>query len=261
MDPEYGRRYRELHARHWWWRAREKLILEVVEGLRPSGGFGHILDVGCGDGLLFPALARLGEVEGVEPDEGLVTRADTPHGVIHVRPFDPSFRPGRRYGLILMLDVLEHMDAPDEAAAHALELLEPGGVLVVTVPAFRWLWTRHDVLNEHRTRYAKGELVRLLEGAGLQVERARYVFRWLVPAKVAVRAKEAVVGGEPRPPGLPPAPVNRLLYALTRAEESLLGGVPLPFGTSVLAVGRRSLRPAPPAPAPSSDGPAGGEAP
>lgn len=239
MDPEYGRRYRELHRRHWWWRARERLILEVVRGLSPRGGFDRILDVGCGDGLLFPALAPMGAVEGIEPDESLVTRADTPHGVIHVRPFDPSFRPGRRYGLVLMLDVLEHMDAPDEAAAHARELLEPGGVLVVTVPAFRWLWTRHDVLNEHRTRYARGDLVRLLSAAGLEVDRARYAFRWLVPAKMAVRAKEALLPGEPSPPAVPPAPLNRLLYALTRGEERLLGSVPLPFGTSVLAVARR----------------------
>ena len=240
MDPEYGRRYRELHRRHWWWRARERVILDVVRRLEPPGGFGHILDVGCGDGLLFPSLASLGRVEGVEPDEGLVSRADTPWGVIHVRPFDPSFRPGRRYGLILMLDVLEHMDAPEEAAAHARELLEPGGALVVTVPAFRWLWTSHDVLNEHRTRYSRDGVVELLSGAGLDVERSRYLFRWLVPAKVAVRAKEAVLGAEPKPPALPPPPVNRLLYALTRVEEGLRGGVPRPFATSVLAVARRS---------------------
>ncbi|MBW3535262.1 MAG: class I SAM-dependent methyltransferase [Gemmatimonadetes bacterium] len=241
MDPEYGRRYRELHRRHWWWRARERVILDVVGELQPPGGFGHILDVGCGDGLLFPALAPLGEVEGIEPDEGLVSRAATPDGVIHVRPFDASFRPGRAYGLMLMLDVLEHMDAPDEAAAHARELLEPGGSLVVTVPAFRSLWTQHDVLNEHRTRYSRAEIVRLLRDAGLEVGRARYLFRWLVPAKVAVRAKEAVLGGEPRPPTLPPAPLNRILYGLTRMEEGLLGRVPLPFGTSVLAVARRPI--------------------
>jgi SAM-dependent methyltransferase len=239
MDPEYGRRYRDLHRRHWWWRARERLILAVLERLAPPGGFGRILDVGCGDGLLFAALSGLGEVEGVEPDAAIVSRAQTPHGRIHVRPFDPTFQPRARYGLILMLDVLEHLDQPAAAARHAADLLEDGGVLVVTVPALRWLWTTHDVLNEHRTRYRRDELVRLLTAAGLIVERSRYCFRWLVPAKLAVRAKERIWNGHPHPPSVPPAPLNRLLYGLTRAEEALLGRFAGLIGSSVLAVARR----------------------
>jgi 2-polyprenyl-3-methyl-5-hydroxy-6-metoxy-1,4-benzoquinol methylase len=234
VDPEYGRRYRELHERHWWWRARERVILKTLERFTPASGFGRILDVGCGDGLLFPHLSRLGAVEGIEPDADIVTRGETSHGRIHVRPFDATFRPEARYGLILMLDVLEHLDEPEEAARHAHDLLEPNGVLFVTVPALRWLWTSHDVLNEHRTRY-----VRLMQAAGLIVEQSRYVFRWMVPAKLAVRAKERVLGGEPGLPSIPPAPVNRLLYGVSRAEEAVLGHVTGLVGSSVLAVGRR----------------------
>jgi hypothetical protein len=94
-------------------------------------------------------------------------------------------------------------------------------------------------LNEHRTRYGRDELVRLLAAAGLIVERSRYFFRWLVPAKLAVRTKERIWKGEPRPPSVPPAPLNRLLYGLTRAEEGLLGRFASPIGSSVLAVARR----------------------
>ena len=67
MDPEYAARYAELHATHWWWRAREAFVLDALKRRRGAVG-GRILDVGCGDGLLFGELARLGEVEGVEPD-------------------------------------------------------------------------------------------------------------------------------------------------------------------------------------------------
>ena len=239
MDPEYGRLYRDLHRRHWWWRARERIILQLLDDITPPGGFGRILDVGCGDGLLFEPLSRLGTVEGIEPDAGIVSEADTPHGRIHVRPFDSGFRPEARYGLILMLDVLEHLDDPSGATRHAHALLEPDGVLLVTVPALRWLWTAHDVLNEHRVRFRRPELVRLLEDAGFTVTAARYAFRWLVAAKVAVRAKERLLGAEPRPPRIPPSPINGLLYGISRVEEVVLGRVSGVLGSSVLAVARR----------------------
>jgi SAM-dependent methyltransferase len=238
LDPEYGRRYRELHEHHWWWRARERVILDALQAVTPAGGFRHILDVGCGDGLMFGPLSRLGTVEGIEPDAALVSRTVTPQGRIHVRPFDESFQPGRRYGLVLMLDVLEHLDDAEGAARHAAGLLAAGGILLVTVPAFRWLWTAHDVLNQHRTRYTRGELLRLLSDARLDVEVCRYVFRWLVPAKLAVRAKELALRGAPRPPSMPPRPLNQLLYGLSRAEERLLRGLASPPGSSVLAIAR-----------------------
>lgn len=188
---------------------------------------------------MFAALSTLGEVEGVEPEAAIVSHPETPHGRIHVRPFDVSFQPGVAYGLILMLDVLEHLDEPEAAARHASDLLETGGMLLATVPAMRWLWTAHDVLNEHRTRYTRRELVQLLEAAGLTVEHARYLFRWVVPVKLAVRAKEWALGGEPRPPAIPWGPVNRILYGLSRAEEALLRSWPVPVGSSVLVVARK----------------------
>jgi 2-polyprenyl-3-methyl-5-hydroxy-6-metoxy-1,4-benzoquinol methylase len=218
MDPGYARAYRELYERHWWWRARERLILHELERLRPGGGWGRILDVGCGDGLFFDRLARIGEPAGVEPDAGLVTPDGRWRDRITVAPFDERFLPPHRYGLILFLDVLEHMDAPGAALGHAASLLAPGGVVLATVPAFRALWTSHDVLNEHRTRYRRGELVALLAAAGLRVLDARYFFHWLVPGKLAVRLREAVFGGAPRPPGLPPAAINRALERLSTLE-------------------------------------------
>ncbi len=243
MDPEYGARYRDLYRRHWWWRAREAVVARELEGLVPAGGWDRALDVGCGDGLLFPVLGRFArEVEGVEPDGDLVTRAARDDGEIHVRPFDTSFRPGRRYGLVLFLDVLEHMDDPEGAVAHAAELLEPGGVVLVTVPAWMHLWTSHDELNRHVTRYDARSLRALLSTA-LEVEEVRYFFRWVHKAKLAQRAWEAVTRPEPAPPGVPPAPVNAALYALSRVEEKLMRRVPLPMGSSLLAVGRKPAGP------------------
>ncbi len=239
MDPTYGARYAELHARHWWWRAREAVVVKELDRLRPPGGWRRALDVGCGDGLFFDVLRRYAaEVEGVEPDRALVSAERAAEGRIHVRPFDREFRPGRRYDLMLFLDVLEHIPDAEGAVAHAADLLEPGGVVLVTVPAFRHLWTTHDDLNHHVTRYSRSSLARLLSGP-LALERSRYFFRWVHPAKVAQRAMEAVRHPRPSPPAVPPAPVNDALYGLSRVEEATLRHVPVPLGSSLLAVARK----------------------
>ncbi|MEO6525371.1 MAG: class I SAM-dependent methyltransferase [Gemmatimonadaceae bacterium] len=247
MDDGYGAKYRDLFERHWWWRAREQVILRALEVHRPAGGWRSVLDVGCGDGLFFDRLAALDGVElveGVEPAAALVS-PDGPHRArIHVMPFDACFDPGRRYSLVLMLDVLEHLEDPVGALRHALALLEPDGVFVATVPAFMALWTRHDDLNHHFTRYDKRSFGALAEAAGLEADEMRYFFRWTAGAKLVARAREALLPGEPSLPTVPAGPINRALYLMSRLEEALLGAVPLPFGSSLLVVGRaRTLTP------------------
>jgi 2-polyprenyl-3-methyl-5-hydroxy-6-metoxy-1,4-benzoquinol methylase len=242
MDSEYGARYRELFERHWWWRARERVILDALRRHQPAAGWRAVLDVGSGDGLFFDALYALPGVtlvEGVEPAAPLVSPTGPHRAHIHVVPFDDRFQPGRLYSLVLMLDVLEHLANPSSAMRHALSLLEPDGVFVATVPAFMALWTRHDDLNQHHVRYDMETVRALAAESGLRVDEARYVFRWTAAAKLATRAIEALVPGEPAPPRVPIAPINRALYALSRLEEHLFGGWWPPLGSSLLVVGGR----------------------
>jgi 2-polyprenyl-3-methyl-5-hydroxy-6-metoxy-1,4-benzoquinol methylase len=235
VDKEYGAVYRDLHERHWWWRAREGAVLSRIERLRLSGA--SILDVGCGDGLWFERLARFGSVEGVEPDGELVSESARRERTIYLQPFDEHFQPGKRYDLILFLDVLEHLDAPRAALAHAATLLAPRGVVLVTVPAFQWLWTAHDEINRHRRRYRRGEVVELLAGAGFEVEEARYLFFWTVAGKLVERTLERLGFGS-GVARVPAAVVNRALLALTRLDLTIGLRLALPAGTSVLARGR-----------------------
>jgi SAM-dependent methyltransferase len=239
MDPAYGERYRDLYQRHWWWRARERVVLTHLDRARPPGGWRRALDVGCGDGLLFPALrGYAAATEGIEPDAALVSRASREDGTIHIRPFDASFAPGRTFDLVLFLDVLEHLDDPAAAVAHAASLMDPGGTLLVTVPAFLHLWTSHDDINHHRTRYTRSRLTALLS-RHFALTTVRHFFRWVHPVKAAQHLAEAVLRPEPSPAGIPPAPLNATLYALSRAEEALLGRLHIPLGSSLLALGRR----------------------
>lgn len=243
MDASYAGEYRDLYTRHWWWRARERFIVEELERLRPEGGWTRILDVGCGDALFFDELSRFGDVEGVEPDASLVSPRGPHRSRIHVGPFDESFQPGHRYGLVLMLDVVEHLADPHAALRHVHQLLEPNGVLFVTVPAFRLLWTRHDVLNRHYTRYTRRSFSRLARECGFEVQASRYFYHWLFPAKIATRVAEALrPSAQPQPPRVPPSWLNRLLYVVSRTEQRATRALSLPFGSSLMIVARTSHR-------------------
>jgi SAM-dependent methyltransferase len=221
VDPEYGARYRDLYEHHWWWRARERAILDTLHDHQPAGGLRTVLDVGCGDGLFFDALQAIPTVklvEGVEPAAALVSPNGRHRAQIHIAPFD------------------EHLDDPLAALRHALALLEPNGVFVATVPAFLSLWTRHDDLNEHRTRYTKRTFETLADRAGLRIDEIRYLFGWTAAAKVATRVVESIIPGAPKSPSVPPASINGALYMLSRLEERMLGGL-LPVGSSLLVAG------------------------
>src|SRR5262245_24938681 len=211
MDREYAAGYARLYREHWWWRAREAIVVDTLRGLPlPPGA--AILDVGCGDALSFEALSAFGEARGIEVDEALLDPAGPHRGRIATRPLgDPLYDgPAWRFDLITALDVVEHIDDDRAAVAAMAALLRPGGHLVVTVPAFALLCIKHDVINHHRRRYTAAGLRRLLDGEGLEVLRLRYLFRGLFAPKLAMRALNAgrARGRKLAQHGLPPAPVN-----------------------------------------------------
>jgi SAM-dependent methyltransferase len=236
VNPDYGQRYRDLFKRHWWWRARSEFIVETLRRLQPRRGWNSILDVGCGDGLFFPRLSEFGDVEGVEPSSALIRPDNPDRQRIHICPLDDNFRPGKRYSLILMLDVLEHLADPAAALRDMLRLLEPSGTFVATVPAFMSLWTNHDVTNHHYTRYTKRSFAEVARHAGLRIREERYLYHWTCPLKLAQRASERLLRQAPALPTIPPRWLNEMFFRLSRLEQKTVSRLLVPFGSSLLIV-------------------------
>jgi SAM-dependent methyltransferase len=240
MDATYGQQYRNLHENHWWWRSRERYVLDIITDMGLSGG-ANILDIGCGDGLFFDALSKFGTPFGVEPDGTLLSDTRWQNHIFQT-PFDETFRPDRRYRLILLLDVLEHLDGDLSALRQAVDLLEPDGKIVVTVPAMMSAWTAHDTVNHHRRRYRKSQFKSLCESAGLKVTHCRYYFVWTYFPKILLSLKEGILGlpSSETQTQIPPKIVNAALEGVSYFEHRLLHTLPVPFGTSLIAVGERN---------------------
>ena len=233
MDPQYGAYYRRLYETHWWWRMRERWVLQAIRRANLGAGARNILDIGCGDALFFDQLARLGNVEGIEPDRDLVSLSNPYRKQITLGPFDASFQAGKRYGLILMLDVLEHMRDPQAALSHAASLLEDDGNLILTVPAYRLVWTNHDNINHHFTRYTKATLFPLLRESGLEVLESAYWFHWTFPVRLVQRAFEKAFHIPPCNPSIPGPFLNKTFMRFCAFEHAFLPPLGVPFGTSL----------------------------
>ena len=236
MEIEYGLAYREMYERHWWFRTREDFLLRYLRENK-LGCRGNALDVGCGDGLFLDRLSELGcQPFGLEVDARLVSAETHKKHKIHIGYLDSNFQPEEKFDLILMLDVLEHIENDVEALQHVRRCLAPDGVLVITVPAFSWLWTYHDDINHHFRRYTSKSLNRSVGAAGLSMNVSRYFYSWLIPLKLIVQWKEKLLGVSKATPKIPGKQMNRLFEGIARLEQNLTRRLPVPAGSSLFAV-------------------------
>lgn len=146
---------------------------------------------------------------------------------------------GCLFDVVAALDVIEHVE-PDAAALQALGArLRPGGMLVVTVPAFRFLWSGHDAIHHHRRRYRRAELAALVRGAELEPLVLTYFNTLLFAPIAAMRLLARLLGRKGGDDALPGRLLNRALETVFGLERHLIGRVPLPFGVSLLMIARR----------------------
>ena len=239
MDRAYTAVHIEEDRRHWYFRGRLAVLLAALERVLPPPPC-RLVELGCGTGNVLQSLGRFGEAIGVEYDaqlreHGRAAGLDIRAGAL---PDDLPL-PDAEADAVLLLDVIEHLDDDRAALAAARRLVRPGGVVVVTVPAYAWLWSGHDVALGHRRRYTARALRRLLADAGLRVEHLGYFNTVLFPAIAGVRLAKRWLGGGGHDLRRPAPPINDALTRLFALERHVVPTPGLPFGTSVLAVARR----------------------
>jgi SAM-dependent methyltransferase len=228
----------ELDDRHWWYRARRKIIAELIRREVPLAADAQILELGCGTGHNLAMLSGFGHVDGLELDEEARALSEKRLGrkVMSSPLPELSEVPDGHYDLIGAFDVIEHIDEHHAALASVATKLKPGGKFVMTVPAHQWMWSAHDVVNHHKRRYSKRSLRALIDGSPMQLQRVGYFNSLLFPLAVAERAASKLRGGEDADVTLPPAPLNRALEKVFAAERYFVGRLPLPPGLSLFAV-------------------------
>lgn len=238
MERVVYRQMAELDQRHWWYRARREILADLIrrEAMPPSDA--QILEIGCGTGHNLAMLGQFGTVDGIELDDEARGVAEQRLGrkVMNAPLPELAGIGDRRYDLIAALDVIEHVDDDAAAIAAIAGKLKPAGKLVMTVPAHRWMWSAHDVVNHHKRRYSKAAVDRLVESSPLRLDKSGYFNSLLFPLAIAERLASKLRGKDDADVKLPPRPLNAALEAVFAAERHLVGRVPLPPGLSLFAV-------------------------
>jgi SAM-dependent methyltransferase len=217
-------------------RVLDRYFTPPIDGREP-----RVLDVGCGTGTMVRELRRYGHVQGIDADETAVhfSRERGIEDVEHV-PEGPLPFEDARFDLVTALDVIEHVDDDLGLMRELRRVLAPGGTLLVTVPAFRFLWGPQDEISHHKRRYRAPELGDRLRSAGFEVARLSYFNSLLFPAIAAVRVLR------PYRPGAADlhsdfeltrqGRLNGVLARVFAAEAPLVARVDLPVGISILAL-------------------------
>ncbi|HTD08840.1 MAG TPA: methyltransferase domain-containing protein [Solirubrobacteraceae bacterium] len=242
MDRDYELQTHQAEDRHWWYRGRRTVLDGVIADLRPPAN-ARILDAGCGSGRFMVDLAKRGEVTGVELSDTSVALArqrdigEVVAGSVLEMPFaDASF------DLAVSLDVIEHLEDDIAALRELRRVVAPGGALLVTVPAYQWLWSGHDEINHHHRRYTRRTLQSAAEQAGWKQTRTTYFNSLLLPVAILLRVLDRFSTKTTESSldlWIPPEPLNWLLERPLALEATLVAhGGRIPSGLSLLAVFR-----------------------
>lgn len=237
---------------HWWFDTRTRGLLAVLDRCAPAVGAHPVLDVGCGAGNMMHHLRRFGRVVGVD-------NFAKPLRVCVQRGYDPQLAPAEAlpyadnsFGLVALLDVVEHCADDVQVLRECSRVCAPGGLVAITTPAFQWLWTDNDTINGHKRRYSAEQLRTAMRAAGLAPQRVSYAFFLVFPLAAGLLVLRRLSGRrqqvaaprtdddayqvemEPTHPLL-----NAVLGRLGMVEAALLRRVDLPVGSSIVALARK----------------------
>ncbi|MGD8237120.1 MAG: class I SAM-dependent methyltransferase [Armatimonadota bacterium] len=240
-----------LEGTYWWFVARRRLVRLLAgkywrrkRAARDEESDDiSIADIGCGTGATLTELSPMGRGAGVDISD-VALRLCAENGISDLVRAPAEALPLRegQLDLVLCLDVLEHID--DAAAARELyRICRPGGHLIVTAPAYGWLWSEHDDALGHLRRYSARELRHVLDEAGFRIVKMTHALSVLLLPIALFRLLQRL---RKRPDDAPktalielPGPVNRLLVWVLALEMHLAAAVSLPFGVSIACVAQR----------------------
>ena len=240
---EYDQMYK-LEAFYWWYVARRKLVDWMLGRWFKGTPESKILDVGCGTGMNCSTLARFGTVFSIDaaPEALAYTQR---RGIERLACCDVQRLPfgSESVDLVTALDVLEHADDDLAALRELRRVLKPSGRVLVTVPAYGFLWSEHDEALHHRRRYVASELRNKLVLTGFEVQRLTYFITLLFFPILTLRTWGNLFRQSVRPRTshmLFPAFINSFFVRLLDLERFFLNWMNYPFGVSIVCLAARA---------------------
>ena len=242
MDKAFYRKFFEVQKKHWWFVSKKKIVLDFIDRYLSTNDNHKILDIGCGSGLMLNALEQIGDTYGMDMSDeainfsreifsGTVKKGMLPDNI----PYDEEY-----FSIVIALDVIEHVNDDRASLAAIRSHIVEGGQAIISVPACMFLWSEHDVLNEHKRRYTLEELKGKLIEAGFTIEKISYFNTFLFPLISLVRMINNLLKRKGASEiDLPHPAINFIVEKIFSLEKYFLRIMNFPIGVSVLAVVRK----------------------
>lgn len=240
LNPNAYFEMAKTEATHWWFVGRRTILASEIAklDLPPNA---RILEVGSGTGGNLNMLSTFGRVSSMEMDATARSLAiEKTGGRFDIRsgycPTDIPFH-GEKFDLICLFDVLEHIEEDLETLISMKNFLAGQGRIIVTVPAYQWLWGAHDDFLHHKRRYSAAGMRKTISLTGFRLEKMSYFNTLLFPLAAVVRLKDRFLKNSlASGTGSLPTFINTPLRQIFGTERFLLGKGNLPYGMSLLCV-------------------------
>jgi len=251
MNPDEYTKLEAIEGEHWFYTGKRHIVFDSLRKANALAADRLLVDCGAGTGRFVREARAQCQAIAVDDHEESLAIARRQLGDEAVRRgscVELPFADGAA-DIVTALDVIEHVEDDARAVREMTRILKPGGVMVITVPAFQVLWSDWDVILHHFRRYRREPLRALLTGAGLEVQRCDYINVAAFPAVLALRKwrtlfpQPAAAQGPRMEEKIPPPWLNRLLFAAF-VGPACQTAISFPFGVGLLAVARK---PSPPA--------------
>ena len=243
-SSEGAQRLAEVDQVHFWFEGRKQIILET---LKRTASFGHkplFVEFGCGNGYVIAGLEQAGwNVIGVDMHiGGLRIAEDRSQGYLICSRLE-TVEFSQPVDAVGLFDVIEHIEDDYSVLKHAISQIRPGGLIVITVPALSWLWSKYDDIAAHKRRYSHKQLRLLLNELGLEVVYLSYAFSFaVIPIWLQrhIMKKKGHTAKARKQYSKPPNYIlNNLFALLCKIERAIMrAGLALPIGSSLICVGR-----------------------
>lgn len=235
----------EREQTYWWHLGRLRIIQSYVQHVKNGKKKFTVLNIGCGTGGTIDMLESFGETDNVDiSDEAIKFMKQRGYKrITKVRDVKLPFK-AKTYDMVGAFDVLEHIDKQVEALKEWKRVIKDDGAIVITVPAYQWLWSDHDVSLHHKRRYTTKRLVEAARQAGLKPEKKSYAIVFSLPLVVGFRFLNKTLRRKTSSETSyvnTPAWVNRLFSSVLYGEARLHKTVSFPAGTSVVAIFRKAV--------------------
>lgn len=238
MDENFYKTYFELEKNNWWFKVRREIIFWLLN--KHNSTKGKILDYGCGSGFLVKELQDGGlDAYGIDVSLPAIQLGKS-RNIKNLFKIDDIKvdMPDNHFDTLLALDVVEHLENDSAALEEFHRLLKPGGLAVITVPAYQWMWGVQDEISHHFRRYTMRQLVNLIgKNPNFKILKKSYFNTFLFPPIALVRVLSQILKTK-RESDFEMAGnlMNKVLYFIFHLESKLIRYFNFPFGVSILLI-------------------------